>query len=186
MGKAIGSSFSLPRARAVDLGEIARIISAIAAAAMFSGSVYSSSGTGSVGSGELGYDDHESARAFSAVSPIKIPLQNSEADPGGIAMTPKYRSAQTDLSGASIIVLPGARIDFNRNQVTEDSSQEDRSLLRLIKDGWRAVTGFIRGNPVDYSVTPPAATIGVRGSAGKAWECTKSPQCMWQSMLHRR
>jgi hypothetical protein len=186
MDKAIGSSFSSRRARAVDLGEIARIISGVAAAAMFSGSVYCSSATGGTSSNELDYHDHDSARAFSAVSTIRIPLQSSDADPGGIAMTPKYRSAQTDLSGDSIIVLPGARIDFNRNQVTEDRPQEDRSLVRVIKDGWRAVTSFIRGNPVDYPVSPPAATIGVRGSAGKAWECTKGPQCMWQSMLHRR
>ena len=186
MGKAIESSFSLWRARAVDLGEIAWIISGVAAAAMFSGSVYCSSGTVGTSSNELGYDDHDSARAFSAASALRVPLQSSGADPGGIAMTPKYRSAQTDLSGDSIIVLPGARIDFNRNQVAEDRSQEDRSLFRLIKDGWRAVTGFIRGNPVDYSTSPTAATIGVRGSAGKAWECTKGPQCMWQSMLHRR
>jgi len=185
MGKTIGSSFSLRRAPAVDLGEIARIISGVAAAVMFSGSVYSSSGTGSVGSNELGYHDYDSARAFSAVSAIRIPLQNSDADPGGIAMTPKYRSTQTDLSGDSIIVLPGARIDLKNNQVTEDRSQEDRSLIRVIKDGWRAVTGFIRGNP-DYPTSPTAATIGVRGSAGKMGECNKGPQCMWQSMLHWR
>ena len=186
MGKAIGSSFRLWRAHAIDLGEIAWTISGIAAVAMFSGSVYCSSGAVGTSSNEFGYDDHDSERASSAVSALRIPLQSSGADPGGIAMTPKYRSAQTDLSGASIIVLPGARIDFNRNQVAEDGSQEDRSLFRLIKDGWRAVTGFIRGNPVDYSTSPTAATIGVRGSAGKAEECTRGPQCMWQSMLHWR
>ena len=186
MKKASGNSFSLRRAHAVDLREITRIISGVAAAAMFSGSVYcSSTGVGTSGN-EPGYHDHDSARAFSAVSPIRISLQNSEPDAGVMAMTQQERSAQIDLSGDSITVFPGVRTHFRSNQVTEDTPQEDRSLLRLIKDGWRAVTGFIRGNPVDYSTSPTAATIGVRGSAGKTWECTKGPQCVWQSMLHRR
>ena len=185
MGKVIGSSFSLPRARAIALRESVAVISGIAAAAMFSGSVYSSSTTGGTSSDEFGYHDHDSARAFSAVSAIRIPLPNSEADPGVITMTAKDRPAQVDLPGDSITVFPGVRMDLKNNQAIEDRPQEDRSLFRVIKDGWRAVTGFIRGNPVEYPASPSAATIGVRGSAGKAWECTKSPQCVWQSMLHR-
>ena len=186
MGEAIRrGSVGLRRARAIALGETATVFSGVAAAVMFSGTLYCHSATGGTNSNKLGYGYHDSARAFSAVSAIRILSQKSESDPDGIVMTQKYLAAQINLSGVSMTALPGTRMGIKNNQVIEGRPQEDRSLFRLIKDGLRAMTGLVRGNPVDDPIGPPAATIGVRGSAGEAWECTQGPQCMRQAMLHQ-
>jgi hypothetical protein len=188
MGKAIKKRgrVGLRRARAIAVGDAATVFSGFAAAAMFSGALYCSSATGGTNSNKPGYDYHDSARAISAVSPIRIFSQKSEPDPDGIAMARKYRSDQVDLSGDSMTGFPGTRMEFKNNTAVEGKPQENRSLFRLIKDGWRAVTGLVRGgNPVDYSIAPAAATIGVRGSVGEAWECIQGPQCTRQTMLNR-
>jgi len=178
----------LRRARAIALGEAATVLSGVAAAAMFSGTVYCNSATGGTNSNKLGYGYHDSARVFSAVSAIRILSQKSELDPGGIAMTQKYRSAQSNLSGDPMTVLPGTRMGIKNNQVIDGRPQEDSAMFRLIKDGLRAVTGLVRRNQVDFPIGPasgPAeATMGVRGSSGETWQCTQGPQCTRHAMLH--
>ena len=46
-----------------------------------------------------------------------------------------------------------------------DESGRGRAFFRLLKGGFRAVTGLIgRADPAEYRVTTPVATIGIRGT----------------------
>lgn len=176
-------NFGLRRARVIALGEAATVFSGVAAAAMFSGTVYCHP-PGATNAGKLGYGHHDSARAFSAISAIRIVSKKSEFDLDAIVMTQKHGTAHINLSGDSNTAFVESRIEIKNNQVIEGSSREDRVLFRFIKDGLRAMSGFIRGNRFDYSVNPSEATIGVRGSAAEEWECTPGNLCTRHAMSH--
>lgn len=66
--------------------------------------------------------------------------------------------------GATMLVRPRSRIVIEEYQHTGDA-QTDRSFLRLVKGGFRTVTGTIGKNNQDaYKVITPVATIGIRGT----------------------
>lgn len=49
---------------------------------------------------------------------------------------------------------------------TAASSSETKGFFRLLKGGFRSVSGLIgKANPDDYRVTTPVATIGIRGTS---------------------
>ncbi len=165
-----GSS-GLRRARVIALGDAATVFSGVAAAAMFSGTVCCHAATGG-----------DSAHGLSAISAIRVLSQKPELSLGDIMMTPKYSPAQIILPGD--VALPGAGTGMKNAQIT-GRPQEDHGLFQFIKDGLRAMTGFVRCNRLEYPLGTSEATIGVRGSAGEEWECTDGRQCTRHATSHR-
>lgn len=175
MGDAIRrGSFGLRRARVIALGEAATVFSGVAAAAMFSGTVCCHAATGGTNTSKPGHGNFDSAHGLSTVSAIRILSQKPELNLRELMMTPKYSPAQIILPGEA--ALPGAGTGIKNAQIT-GGPQEDRGLFQFIKDGLRAMTGFVRANRVEIPVGPSEATMGVRGSAGEEWECIDGRQC---------
>jgi len=174
-------SFGLRRARVIALGEAATVFSGVAAAAMFSGTVCCHAANGGTNTSKPGYGNFDSAHGLSAVSAIRILSQKPELSLGELMMTPKYSPAHTNLPGD--VALPGAGMGIKNAQIT-GRSQEDSGLFQFIKDGLRAMTGFVRSNRLEYPLGSSEATIGVRGSAGEEWECTDGRQCTRHATSH--
>jgi hypothetical protein len=56
--------------------------------------------------------------------------------------------------------------------VTAEAPAVQRAFLRLLKGGFRTVSGLIgKANPDEYRVTTPVATIGIRGTDYYAYIC---------------
>jgi len=68
--------------------------------------------------------------------------------------------------GAEVVLRPNTRFQVASYRYTQDEPEKDGVVLRLLKGGFRAVTGWIgkRGNRDAYRVETPVATIGIRGT----------------------
>ena len=85
---------------------------------------------------------------------------------------------QVRLTDESIISLrqhSQLRIDEYRFSGKEDG--QERSFLRLLKGGFRTITGLIgRSNYKNYAVITPSATIGIRGTMYALANCQQDCQ----------
>ncbi|HAC34075.1 MAG TPA: hypothetical protein DCF45_06105 [Gammaproteobacteria bacterium] len=73
--------------------------------------------------------------------------------------------------GATMLLRPRSRLQIEDYQY-QGNSDSDRSLLRLVKGGFRTVTGAIgQTNKEAYRVATPMATIGIRGTDFSALFC---------------
>lgn len=73
--------------------------------------------------------------------------------------------------GATMLLRPRSRLQIEDYQY-QGNSDTDRSLLRLVKGGFRTVTGAIgQTNKDAYRVATPMATIGIRGTDFSALFC---------------
>ncbi|MBI2383329.1 MAG: FecR domain-containing protein [Gammaproteobacteria bacterium] len=72
-----------------------------------------------------------------------------------------YRSAPLTLPSAA----PARKSGAASGAPAAASPAEGRALFRLLKGGFRTVTGLIgKGNPDDYRVSAGVATLGIRGT----------------------
>lgn len=72
---------------------------------------------------------------------------------------------QIKFTDGSIIALRDNTELLIENYQFSKQSGEEKSVLKLVKGGFRAITGVIgRNNPEDYKVSTNLATIGIRGT----------------------
>lgn len=68
--------------------------------------------------------------------------------------------------GSKMTVRPESNLKIESFTFRKDAPQADNAIFRLLKGGFRTVTGLIgkRGNPDAYQLRASSATIGIRGT----------------------
>ena len=116
---------------------------------------------------------------------MKLLAQKSEVSPGDTLTTEKDSYAQVKLSDGGLVTLkPNSRVKLDNYFYSEMQPDKDNMAYNLLKGGLRFVTGLIgkRGNRDAYKLNTATATVGIRGTAGGADDCTdllnpcKSPE----------
>jgi hypothetical protein len=91
----------------------------------------------------------------------------SEVLAGDLLITAKDSYAQVQMNdGAQMTLRPHSNLKIEAFQFRKEEPQADNAVLRLLKGGFRTVTGLIgkRGNADAYKVRAASATIGIRGT----------------------
>ena len=107
---------------------------------------------------------------------VRILSQKSEVSPGEVLTTQKDSYAQINFSdGSSMTMRPNTQMKLESYKFVQDKPNEDSAFFRLVKGGLRTVTGLVgkRGNQDAYRIGTSTATIGIRGSAGETFDCTR-------------
>jgi hypothetical protein len=98
---------------------------------------------------------------------VKVMAPKSEVLAGDMLITAKDSYAQVTMGdGAQMTLRPNSNLRIEAFHFSKDSPKDDNAVLRLIKGGFRTVTGLIgkRGNVDAYKVRATTATIGIRGT----------------------
>jgi hypothetical protein len=106
---------------------------------------------------------------------IKLLSQKSDVSPGDTLTTQTDSYAQVKLSDGGLVTLkPNTRMKLDNYNYNEQQPDQDNMAYSLLKGGLRFVSGLIgkRGNKDAYKLTTATATIGIRGTAGEANDCT--------------
>lgn len=91
----------------------------------------------------------------------------SEVLAGDMLITSKNSYAQIQLNdGSSMTLRPNSNLRIEAFQFNKEEPKSDNAVFRLLKGGFRTVTGLIgkRGNADAYKVHAASATIGIRGT----------------------
>jgi len=92
--------------------------------------------------------------------------------PGDILTTRAGRMQLRFTDGGYLGLQPDSRVRIDAYGYRVEAPQQDRSLLEFLKGGVRFVTGVIGARSRDrYRINSAVATIGVRGSGGRAVLC---------------
>lgn len=105
---------------------------------------------------------------------LKVLVPKSEVMAGDILITAKDSYAQVQMNdGAKMTLRPHSNLKIESFQFDKEAPQADNAVFRLIKGGFRTLTGLIgkRGNPDAYKVRTASATIGIRGTDYSARLC---------------
>ncbi len=116
--------------------------------------------------GKIGYMSG-SLIAKRADGTVKIMGPKSEVMPGDLLETAKDSYAQVIMNdGTKMTVRPNSNLKIETYQFTREAPKDDSAVFRLLKGGFRTVSGLIgkRGNPDAYKLKAAAATIGIRGT----------------------
>lgn len=98
---------------------------------------------------------------------IKVLAPKSEVLAGDMLVTAKDSYAQVQMNdGMKMTLRPYSNLKVEAYQFKKEEPKSDNAVFRLLKGGFRTVTGLIgkRGDPDAYKVRTAAATIGVRGT----------------------
>ncbi|MDO8312974.1 MAG: FecR domain-containing protein [Sideroxyarcus sp.] len=98
---------------------------------------------------------------------IKVMAPKAEVFEGDVLVTAKDSYAQVVMNdGTKMTLRPNSNLKIESYQFKKESPQADNAVFRLIKGGFRTVTGFIgkRGNPDAYKLRVATATLGIRGT----------------------
>ena len=98
---------------------------------------------------------------------VKVLGPKSEVQAGDMLITAKDSYAQVLMNdGAKMTLRPNSNLRIEAFQFSKEAPQDDNAVFRLIKGGFRNVTGLIgkRGNADAYKVRAASATIGIRGT----------------------
>ena len=98
---------------------------------------------------------------------VKVLGPKSEVMAGDMLITAKDSYAQVKMDdGAQMTLRPNSNLRIEAFQFSQDAPQADNAIFRLLKGGFRSVTGLIgkRGNADAYKVHAATATIGIRGT----------------------
>lgn len=128
--------------------------------------------------GKVGYMSGMLA-AQRADGTIKVLGPKSEVLAGDMLITAKDSYAQVQMNdGAQMTLRPHSNLKIEAFQFRKEEPQADNAVLRLIKGGFRTVTGLIgrRGNADAYKVRTESATIGIRGTDFSSRLCA-TPNC---------
>ncbi len=93
---------------------------------------------------------------------------------GDMLVTAKDSYAQVVMKdGSKLSMRPNSNLKVERFHFDENAPQSDNFFMRLLKGGFRTVTGLIgkRGNADAYQVRTLHATIGIRGTDYSARLC---------------
>lgn len=117
-------------------------------------------------SGKIGYMSGALV-AQRADGTIKVMAPKSEVLEGDILATAKDSYAQVVMNdGTKMTLRPNSNLKIETYQFNKDAPKSDNAVFRLMKGGFRTVTGLIgkRGNPDAYKLRASTATIGIRGT----------------------
>jgi hypothetical protein len=106
---------------------------------------------------------------------IRLLSQKSEVSQGDTLTTQTDSYAQVKMSDGGLVTLkPNTRVKLDDYFYNENQPDKDSMAYSLLKGGLRFVSGLIgkRGNPGAYKLGTATATIGIRGTAGGADDCT--------------
>lgn len=98
---------------------------------------------------------------------LKVLVPKSEVLAGDMLITAKDSYAQVQMNdGAKMTLRPNSNLKIEAFQFSKEAPQSDNAVFRLLKGGFRTLTGLIgkRGNPDAYKVRAASATIGIRGT----------------------
>lgn len=98
---------------------------------------------------------------------VKVMGPKSDVLAGDMLITAKDSYAQVQMNdGAQMTLRPHSNLKIEAFQFRKEEPQADNAVLRLLKGGFRTVTGLIgkRGNADAYKVRAASATIGIRGT----------------------
>ena len=98
---------------------------------------------------------------------FKVLAPKSEVLTGDLLVTAKDSYAQVLMNdGAKMTLRPDSNLRIEAFKFNKEAPQADNAVIRLLKGGFRNVTGLIgkRGNADAYKVRAASATIGIRGT----------------------
>lgn len=98
---------------------------------------------------------------------VRVIAPKAEVFAGDMLITAKDSYAQVDMNdGTKMTLRPNSNLRIDAFQFRQEAPQADNVVLRLLKGGFRTVTGLIgkRGNPDAYKLRVATATIGIRGT----------------------
>lgn len=105
---------------------------------------------------------------------IKVMAPRSQVVEGDVLVTSKDGYAQVKMNdGTTMTMRPESNLKIETYRFNKDVPQSDNAVFRLLKGGFRTVTGLIgkRGNPDAYKLRAATATIGIRGTDFTARLC---------------
>ncbi len=117
-------------------------------------------------SGKIGY----MSGALVAQRPdgtVKVMAPKAEVAEGDLLVTAKDSYAQVVMNdGTKMTMRPNSNLKIESYKFKADAPQADAAVFRLLKGGFRTVTGLIgkRGNKDAYQLRAATATIGIRGT----------------------
>lgn len=98
---------------------------------------------------------------------VKVMGPKAEVFEGDVLVTAKESYAQVLMNdGTRMTLRPDSNLKIETYQFNKEAPQADNAVFRLIKGGFRTVTGLIgkRGNPDAYKLSARGATLGIRGT----------------------
>ena len=98
---------------------------------------------------------------------LRVLRPKSEVHPGELLVTGEKSYAQVTMNdGTKMTLRPQSNLKIEAYQFKSEEPKTDNAVFRLLKGGFRTVTGLIgkRGNPDAYRLRAAGATIGIRGT----------------------
>ena len=124
-------------------------------------------------SGRIGYLSGVLA-AQQSDGTIRIMAPKSEVFAGDMLVTAKHSYAQVLMNdGTKMTLRPDTNLKIESYHFEQNEPQADNAVFRLLKGGFRTLSGWIskRGNPDSYQLHAQTATIGIRGTDFTARLC---------------
>lgn len=97
----------------------------------------------------------------------KVMAAKADVQLGDMLVTASDSYAQVVMNdGTKMILRPNSNLKIEGYQFNPQNPEKDNAVFRLLKGGFRTVTGLIgkRGNPDAYKLRSAGATIGIRGT----------------------
>ena len=98
---------------------------------------------------------------------LRVLRPKSAVHPGELLVTGDKSYAQVTMNdGTRMTLRPQSNLKIETYQFRQEAPQADNAVFRLLKGGFRTVTGLVgkRGNPDAYKLRAAGATIGIRGT----------------------
>jgi hypothetical protein len=98
---------------------------------------------------------------------VRVVGPKSEVYAGDMLITAKDSYAQVEMNdGTKMTLRPNSNLRIEDFHFKKDEPKSDNIVLRLLKGGFRTLTGLIgkRGNTDAYKLRAATATIGIRGT----------------------
>lgn len=111
---------------------------------------------------------------------VKVLATKSDVLAGDMLITAKDSYAQIQMNdGSKMTLRPNSNLRIEAFSFVKEAPQTDNAVFRLLKGGFRTVTGLIgkRGNPDAYRLNTSTATIGIRGTDFSSRLCA-SKDCL--------
>ena len=106
---------------------------------------------------------------------LRVLRPKSAVHPGELLVTGEKSYAQVTMKdGTRMTLRPQSNLKIEAYQFKQETPVADNAVFRLLKGGFRTITGLIgkRGNPDAYRLRAAGATIGIRGTDFTARLCT--------------
>jgi len=98
---------------------------------------------------------------------VRVLTSKSSVQPGDLLVTGRKSYAQVVMrDGTKMTMRPDSNLKIEAYEFQQGAPKKDNAIFRLLKGGFRTVTGLIgkRGNKDAYKLRASGATIGIRGT----------------------